>query len=452
MNLIEIKKLINKGSIRSIEAKKNVLFSFIIKIFDFAIMFLMVPLLITYLDTTRYGIWITLTSIVSWFIYLDVGIGNGLRNKFSEAITLNKHVDARIYVSTAYYTLTIIVLSVISIFYLINDYIPWYKILNVSTELSTDLTIISFLVFSLFFINLITQLIGTIVVADQKPALRDLLHLIAKIFVVTIIYILTLKTDSSLLNLVIVYSGTPVLVFVFASIILYNTKYKIYSPNFKFVNFNYFRQIFGLGWKFLLIQISLVVILSTDNIIITQLYGPEFVTPYQITNKLFMSVFVIFILVLTPLWSASNEALIVGDNLWIKNSVDKVFKIFYLFIFILTILLIFSDLIYEMWIGNVVSIDFSLSLLWAIFSMLQMYLNIYFYVINGAGKVYLQMITYVLAMIINIPLSLLFAKVLGLGVNGVILSSIICQALHLFYLPKQYKYIVGNNLKGIWGK
>lgn len=450
--IVRLSKYFNKGSKRSVLAKKNVFYSLVIKIFDFAITLLLVPLLINYLDPTRYGVWITLTSIVAWFGYLDVGLGHGLRNKFTEAIAKNDDIEAKIYVSTAYAYLTLIVLGFSVIFLLINNYIPWYKILNVTTELNSDLSYVALVVFGFFLINFIAKLISTIIVADQKHAIRDLINLISKSLVFVTIYLFTIKIESSLFYLALVYSGIPVIVLLIVSLILFGTQYKKYSPSFKFVDYSHFKQIFGLGWKFLIIQISLIVVLSTDNIIITQLFGPEMVTPYQVANKYFMSVYTIFILILTPLWSASNEALAIGDSKWIKNSVNKVFIIFYLFSALVLILLLISEYIYKIWIGSIIEIQFSLSVYWAVFSILQMYLNIYFYVINGSGRVLLQMVVYTTAMVVNIPLSIYFASYLSMGVNGVIFATIICQFMHVLYLRKQYKLIISKSEFGIWAK
>ena len=56
-----------------------------------AIGLVLVPLTINYLNPTKYGIWITLSSVIGWFSFFDIGLGNGLRNRFAEAIANNDH-------------------------------------------------------------------------------------------------------------------------------------------------------------------------------------------------------------------------------------------------------------------------------------------------------------------------------------------------------------------------
>ncbi|HOP12476.1 MAG TPA: LPS biosynthesis flippase, partial [Lentimicrobium sp.] len=91
----------NSGHSRSVKARKNILASFFIKGVSIIVGFIFVPLLIGYLGEVEYGIWITMSSILAWVNYFDIGLGNGLRNRFAESLAKGEHQMARIYVSTA---------------------------------------------------------------------------------------------------------------------------------------------------------------------------------------------------------------------------------------------------------------------------------------------------------------------------------------------------------------
>ena len=93
---------------RSSTLKKNVLASFFIKGTNFILELFLVSIMLIYLDVHNYGIIIVMLSFVTWFFILDFGLGAGLRNKFAEALALNKHKQAKIYVSTCYLMLGII--------------------------------------------------------------------------------------------------------------------------------------------------------------------------------------------------------------------------------------------------------------------------------------------------------------------------------------------------------
>ena len=72
--------LVIKGHERSVKAKKNIIASFLIRGLSIGISLILVPLTINYINSARYGIWLTLSSIVAWFSFFDIGLTQGLRN------------------------------------------------------------------------------------------------------------------------------------------------------------------------------------------------------------------------------------------------------------------------------------------------------------------------------------------------------------------------------------
>ncbi|HAI41924.1 MAG TPA: hypothetical protein DCM40_29270, partial [Maribacter sp.] len=70
-----------QGNSRTNLLIKNVFSSLILRGLGTAINFLFVPLVINFVNAERYGIWLTLSSVLTWFTLLDIGFGNGLRNK-----------------------------------------------------------------------------------------------------------------------------------------------------------------------------------------------------------------------------------------------------------------------------------------------------------------------------------------------------------------------------------
>lgn len=99
---------INKGSERSIKAKKNVLSMLFIKGGSILVGLLLVPLTLEYVDSESYGIWLTLSSMVAWISFFDIGINNGLKNKLAESLALKNYELGQKYVSTTYAILSLI--------------------------------------------------------------------------------------------------------------------------------------------------------------------------------------------------------------------------------------------------------------------------------------------------------------------------------------------------------
>src|SRR3970040_2909317 len=91
-----------KGASRSVLVKKNIFFLFVFNGFNFLFNIILVRLTLDYLGQENYGVWVTLASVLSWFGYLDFGLGNGLRNNLAEAVAKKEYYLAKIYVSTTY--------------------------------------------------------------------------------------------------------------------------------------------------------------------------------------------------------------------------------------------------------------------------------------------------------------------------------------------------------------
>lgn len=147
--------LINRGQERSVTAKKNILASFFIRGFSIAISLVLVPLTINYINPSRYGIWLTLSSVVGWFSFFDIGLTQGLRNKFAEAKVKGDDFLAQVYVSTTYAILSITFFSIWFIFLIVNRFLNWSHILNVSDSMQSEVTTLAVIVFTYFCLQFV---------------------------------------------------------------------------------------------------------------------------------------------------------------------------------------------------------------------------------------------------------------------------------------------------------
>lgn len=441
------------GHERTVRINKHVIIITILKGAGIIIGLLLVPLTIHYINPTQYGIWITLSSIISWLAYFDIGLGNGLRNKLAEALAVGDENLARIYISTTYMVMIIIIGGIYLLFLLINPMISWMKILNTSPELAGELTKLAFIVFTFFSLQLVLRLVINILFADQRPAWNTLVNVLSNFISLVIIYILTLTTHGSLIYLGATLSGVPIIVLLFISIYLFTGRYRKFIPSIKYVELKYFRDLIGLGARFFITQISTIIILSTDNIIITQLFGPAQVTPYNISFKYFSIITLSFItILLSPYWSAFTDAYTKGDIKWIRHETRKLVKIWSILTGVVILMIMVSNIVYHIWIGNIVHVPFILSIFMGIYVIIFTWNNIFVSFVNGTGKIQIRMYATIVAGILNIPLSIYFAKYLHMGIAGVIFATSICLLIDSVLNPIQYLKLVNKTAKGIWNK
>lgn len=447
-----IKKYFNTGEDRSKKAKRHISLSLIYRFGDILLGFILVPLILKYITNEEYGIWLILYSITSMLRFMDVGLDGGLRNKFAVCLAENKNEDARHYLSTAFVALSIISISVLSIFLIINPFLDWVKILNTNYLYQNTVSWLVLLTFISFSLTLLLKIITTILLADQKPSFINLNNFLIKVFEIGILLFLLNTTEGSLLKLGVILSVVPVLILLIFNIYFFSTSYRKFIPSFKYVKMKYLKDIMNLGIKFFIIRIAVVVLFATDNIIITQLFGPSEVTVYQIAHKYFGVPLMIFLIFVQTIWSAVTEAYCKEDFIWIKRAVNKMVKLWLILVVIIIIMILCSSFVFDIWLQGKIIIPISLSIGWSAFVILQTFNSIFVNVINGIGKVKIQLYTAINTMIINIPLSIFFARTLNMGTVGVIYATSVSITISIVLRLIQYKKIMNRTAKGVWNE
>lgn len=436
LNIFTLKKDTVKDN-RSYKVKKNIYLGFIYRIASIGISYLLVPLTLGYLDENRYGVWMVLLSVLSWLNFLDIGLGNGLRNRLSEALASNQKEKARTFVSTTYAIIILISIGIFLVFLIAFPWINWSHFFNISLVYSNELARLVFWVFLFYILKFIISLCNQVFYAYQDSSLVSLTNLCSNLLILIFIYLLTKFTSGSLFFLGAGYSLLGFLVILFFSIFFYTSKYREVLPSFKYVDFKEVKSLANLGIKFFILQIAVIIIFTTDNMIITQVLGPEYVTSYNIVFKLFSIVTFAYTIIVTPLWSAYTEAYRKKDFLWIRKILNKLNKLMVPIIIFVLLIAIFARKIIYFWVGPNIEYSSLLVIFMGIYVLILVWNNIYAYFLNGIGKIKLQMILAVIGGIVNIPLSVYFAKYLNLGNSGVILATIISLSIFALAGPIQ---------------
>ena len=436
-NFVNFLKISNN---RTKNISKHILLSFIVKGGAMTIGLILVPLSISYLGPEKYGLWLALFSFIGWFSFFDFGIGNGLRNKLAESIANEDNVLSRSLVSTAYFSISALVLFLLLLFFILNRFIPWESVFNYSGD--ENIVNVVVVVFTMFSINLVLKIVDTIYLADQKPSVPGFFHLLGQIIILITIY-LTLKfDDQSLFFYGAVVVGSQLFVLMIASVIAFSSRYSHIKPSISSFKFEHVKDIMSLGSRFLIIQINAIIIFSTDNFIINYYLGADQVTVFNIVVKYFaiitMGVYIIF----TPYWSAFTEAISKAESNWVKHSFKRLFTFSILACIGIVLMVYISENVYLFWIGDTIEIPFMLTILVAISSAIMVLKQPAIMLINGVGDLKNQIIVSTIGAIINIPLSIILAVNYNLGVLGVVLATIATGVIGLVVYNRQiYKFL-----------
>lgn len=439
-----------QGDKRTVKAKKNIVASVLIKGIDSLIYLLLVPVTLGYLNPYEYGIWLTLNSILMWINSFDIGLGNGLRNKLAEAMANNNVGLGRSYVSTAFIMLFLIMGSVIFVGTLFYPLINWYDILNASPKQVPHLSQIVYFAFVIFCLNFIFKIVGNIYLAMQLPAVNNLMIMSGHLLSLVIIYLLTITTSGSLMYVAMVYSISPLFVYLIAYPITFKKVYSFLAPSYSFFNKRYLKDLFNIGIQFFFLQLSGILLFAFSNLLISHMFGPENVTPYNIAYRYFSIVPMATNLFLAPMWSATTDAYTKGDIKWIKKSMKAIRKILIIATIGLCIMIFISNYVYNIWVGNEIHISLLLSGLMGVYVCILIWSLSYSNFLNGLGKLRLQTINTVIVAISFLPICLALGK--NMDILGVIVGMCILNLSGLILNKIQLEKIISGKAQGIWIK
>lgn len=446
-------RFITKGHERSVKAKKNIVSSLLIKGLSILTSFVTLPITLSYVDSATYGVWLTISSIVGWFTFFDIGLTQGLRNRLAEAKAKGDEELARNYVSTTYAILGIIFTGVWIAFLIVNNFLDWSQILKVSDTMRSDVTSLAVIVFTYFCISFVFRIITTILLADQFPAKSSLIDLLGQLFSLLLIIILVKTTEGSLVKLGLALCVAPLLILVGANFFFFNGAYKKYRFSFATIRFSYAKDLFNLGLRFFVIQVAAIIQFQTANIIIARNFGTADVTAYNVVYRYFGMLYMIFNIFLVPFWSASTEAFQKNDIAWIKNSMKRYNQLNLLILFGLILMLLFSDLVYRIWLGEgKVTIQFILSFWGFVYFNVMMYGSKYVQFLNGISALRIQFISSLISPFFYIGVVLTLIKVFHFGVYAIFIGAIIANFNGIILAPLQYHMVINRNRKGIWSK
>jgi len=408
--------------------------------------FITIPLMIGYIGQEQFGVWSTLLAVMTWIVFFDLGVGNGLRNSVAEALAKDQQPEAGRYIASGYSLVGLMALSLWLLVFLGSWLINWQLVFNtqVVPEATLRLTVqiaISFIVFN-FWIGLIGALLGAV----QKTSLIALGQLTSNALALVLVVVLTQTTDASISYLATAYGSSLVTANVLLSIWFYR-QYPELHPTPCLDN-QHIQPLLAVGMQFFVIQFAVLVIFTTDKMLITQLFGPMYVTQYEVVFKLFSLITFAHTMITAPLWSAYTDAYHRGDNVWIWNMLRKQVMIFGGVAIAVLAMVFFARPVIGLWIGPELEVSFPLVLALGLLVMISTWNNIFAMFVNGIGRIKVQLYTAVVAMIINIPLALLFTKYFGLGLSGIVLATCASLLLAAVALPVQVRHIMHQSMRG----
>jgi O-antigen/teichoic acid export membrane protein len=392
------------------------------------------------------GLWFTLLAVLTWILTFDLGIGNGLRNKLVKPLIERDTKKIKTYISSAYIISIIIAFIAFVIGYVILPLINWNALFNISIDSISSKSFLNvvLILYLGVLLQFVLKLIYSIFYALQKSAVPNILTLFSSIII--LIFVLYSDTGSMEDNLIllakmhVLFTNFPLVV---ATIIVFLTELKHFKPSIRFFNFYFAKDVMKLGGVFFLLQITSLLLTSTNEVLITWLSGTEDVVDFQIYNKLFLLVGSIFTLALTPIWSAVTKAFEQNNFKWLRKLYKLLKLVSVLFILGEFLLIFILQFIVDFWLGeNTIKINIFYAFMFATFGGLYIWHSTITSIVNGIGKLKIQLIWLSLGAVVNVPVAYILFKFTGSWISIVvanIISLLPYCIIQPFYINKYLK-------------
>lgn len=423
--------LTEKLSSKDLIVLKNVLAAFLVKGFSLFLSLFMMPAYMAYFDDqSTLGVWYTILSVLTWILNFDLGIGNGLRNKLSEAIAKSDQQAVKEYISSAYWMVGWIILIIGALGAPIIRVLNWNDIFNIGTDAIGAVALADAMTYT--FIGIAAQflfrLISSVIYALQKSSLNNLLSLATSILLLCFLKIAPNgDAEYNLKMFAIAYGICANMPLILASLFIFSRILRNARPQYKYIRKEKAYSVMTLGGVFFACQILYMLIANTNEMLITHYTGPGDVVEYQIYNKLFSLGSTVFMLALTPVWSAVSKAVAEKDFVWLKSIYKKLKMISWIGIFGEFVLILFLQYIVNLWLGSeAISVNYLFATVFALFGGVMLYQSAISTIVNGMGKMKIQAICYGVGIIgkfvaVHIGVTLTGSWIVVVLVNALIL-------------------------------
>lgn len=413
--------------------KRNSLLSLGCKILSMGFSLISAPLLLHCLGDTKYGIWASILSIVSWIYYFDMGVGSGLRNKLAHFLALGDDESANKCIGTAYASIGVMSAFIFFIVFILITCLDVENLLNIHLE-TENLKICIGIAFLFACINFVTSLVNNIYYSTQNASGVNVFSLLGQAFFVLMLILYSVLGVETLMLVALAEGCSQLVKNIVATICVLhkNTNLKIRFSDFEW---KYVKYIMSFGLQMFVVQIAALVLNSTDNLIITRLYGPQAVTPYSLSFNYFNMINSFYVVLITPFLSAYTVAYAKEDSEWIKNTLKKNALLYIVFVCGTLLAVVVFKPIMRIWLQQELLFDESVVILMALYFILLMFSHIFSTFLTGVGMVKETTIFTVIGTVVNIPASIYFADTLQLGTKGIILGTIVSMVIGIWVAP-----------------
>lgn len=407
-----------------------------IKVSSAVIALLSIPFLIQALGVENYGLWVTLSSIIGWLTIFDFGVGHALKNTVANTLATGAYIDAQQEAQQVFKFTSLIAILFSFIFVLLTYYVPFLKE-NKTLVLSLYLPI--FLFFPLSMGAMILQ-------GARKTHIQSAVALLLPVsvlfFALTCVYF-EIQLE---LKYFIVYFC---LFFVLVWFIYWYLAFKEIKADKKFyvdaLHSTLLNKRLGVGGRFLILQLSSVVLYSSGNYLVYNYIDAGAAAEYDTVNKLYFFGLSIFNMAVAIFWPEISYSAANNNFSRVKN--------IYLIMLGLTIVFtigaigvsFFADDIIKVWTKDKIVVDSHTPFYFAYLVVVQAWAYSGAVVLNAVEKITGQLIISLASSVFLIPVFFMLLNH-GYGIAAAPIAAASLSLIAMIYCNFHAVIYINKNL------
>lgn len=350
-----------------------------------------VPLTLKYLGNERFGLWMTISSVLAMASFADFGIGNGVLNTVAKAFGKDDIVGVREAVSSGFAVLSSIAVFLMMLFFSVFRFINWgdfFRVTSPQARLDAGPVLAVFAV--CFALNISLDVVQRVQLGLQQGYRYSFWQLCGSTMgFIGVLCGIWLR--ASLPELIVAIAGAPILATTLNAIHFFGVVRPDLRPSRKLISPHVISQIAKLGGLFFVLQVVVAVSFSADNFIIARSLGAVNVPEYSIPQRMFSIIAMMSSMFVAPFWPAYGEAISRGHIGWVQHTLRRTLLI------VLgctsaasCVLLLLSHWIIHLWVGSRIHPPFSLLLGLAIWTVLYCCGDAIAMFLSGGGQLRFQ--------------------------------------------------------------
>lgn len=393
------------------------------------------PFMLKNLGKEQYGIWQLVSNISMYFSMGALGLGNA----FYLELNLHKSDFAKTQklINTVFFTFLFV--GIFSLLFFGIIIYNFDTLFIVSADFLTKAKFTFLFSFLAFLVVFLFGFFDLILLLNHKITTRNIAEIV-KICVNGLGSILLIATGFDIVSIAILYFICN------ASQIFYNfyisKKLQVFTLNFRYFDFNYLKTLYRSGIYFFIYTLSVLVIMNTDNILISHFMGAASVSLYAVIFR-FVTISEKFIFVINTVKTPKVSAFIAQNNF---SAVFDIYKKVWIVTFLTStgvaiFLSLFGTKILEIWLGNRFEYDVILIYIFSVFIVFHSLSSVTAWFMGGLNIIKIQSIVSIIEIFANIFLSIFLYK--DYGLRGIALGTLISHIVVSSWFPTWYlvKYL-----------